>query len=181
MTRNRFSPGKNATIVAGVLGVLALLAPSVTRGQALGAQVGISSYDLNGLGTGLVGGPFRRYPIGQPVSLTVALPLFTDAQTSTVLGQRVSQTAFLFLPEASVEVGKPLAGVRPFAGVGAGAAISLGGPQPGGLTLHALLGAAVRVGDRTSLVAAAKVRSVRPWAGSMVDLTLGIERGRPAP
>lgn len=169
------------SLAAALACLLAAGAAGPLLAQDYSAQLGISSFDLAGTGTGLVAVPSYRYRIGGVFAVRASLPLFLDSRTRTVSGITFAESDNLLLPEVSVEAGWRLGPLQPFVGVGAGVAANLAGRHPGGATLHAALGAAIPLRDRVRLAATGKVRAVRPWSGSMVDLTIGLEFDRSTP
>ena len=93
-------------------------------------------------------------------------------------GFSVPDNIALLLPELTVGL-RPWSGrVQPYLGVGAGWAVKLKGPQAGGPTLHATAGAAFKVAPGVAFTVTGLARSIRPWAGSTVDLMAGVEIGR---
>jgi hypothetical protein len=170
-----------AVPVLRILALLLIVIPVVrcdASAQTYGAYAGVSSYDLSGTGTAAIATAIRRYPLDRLLSVDVTLALFQESERFSVQGIPVNVSSTLALPELGVELGKQFGRLRPSIGAGAGAAIKLHGRQSGGFTVHGLLGLSARVSPTVRVGAMGKVRSVRPFRGSMVDFMLGVEIGR---
>ena len=143
----------------------------------MGIRAGITNFDLVGTGTEPMVSITRSWRLDRRFYLAASLPAFSDVRTVSVAGFSVPDNSVLLLPELTVGL-RPWSGrVQPYVGVGAGWAVKLKGPQPSGPTLHATAGAAFQVAPGVALTATALARSVRPWAGSTVDLLAGVELG----
>jgi outer membrane protein with beta-barrel domain len=140
-----------------------------------GVKAGPSFYDLDGTGTGFVGGPVGYLALNRTFMVEVDVPVF-DHSVEIIGGNVVSsERTRLLLPEIGLLAQAYLGGFRPYLVVGGGAAIRLNGFVDGGGTLHAGFGARVAIGQHTFLRGEARARSIRPWTGETVDVTLGIE------
>ncbi len=163
-----------------ILGVVisALLCSHEASAQILGFRAGVSHYDLVGTGTAPVVSAYRSWAVHRRVFLAASLPVFDAQRTVHVGGFQVSDPTVLLLPELTLGL-RPLVGrLQPVVGLGAGWALRLKGSQASGPTIHVTIGAGLQVAGHTALTLTALARSVRPWAGSTVDLMAGIEIGR---
>ena len=130
---------------------------------------GVSAYDLSGTGTvgiataGVTFAP-TAYMLIEP-SMTF---LRYDPQLAG--GQHV---AYLF-PEVSVQAQIPGGAIRPYLGVGIGAAATIEGPSDHALTLNGGLGVRVWTGARWGARLEGRLRSVEPFHGLAADLTLAL-------
>ncbi len=133
----------------------------------LSLSAGPSPYDLSGTGTGLaiagrVALPIQPYLIVEPGLVYFGY----TTQFGTDFG-------FLLL-ELSVQAVAPLGPVHPYLGAGVGSAVANTGSSGSELTLHVVLGVRLRLTDHWGAVAEGRLRSVDPFHGNMVDLTLGV-------
>lgn len=160
-------PSLLAGVLAVVFGTSCLLAqerPSIV------ASAGVAPYDLSGTGTAGIYG------------LSVALPLpsvFLAEGGVRYLhySSQFGRSYDYLMPEVSLQVEPGLRSpVRPYLGVGAGPVIELNASGYTSLTLHAAAGARIRVGESWLLRPEARLRSVDPWHGSDVELTVGVGR-----
>jgi hypothetical protein len=88
----------------------------------------------------------------------------------------VSERTRILLPEVSIQAQANLGDLRPYVVAGVGMAVPLSGFKgDDGGTLHAGLGTRIVAGRRTLMRAEARARSISPWEGETLDLTLGIE------
>lgn len=130
---------------------------------------GPSDYDLSGTGTALAVGAQLPWRPGRPFVVEPGVMFFTY---SSQFETRISY----LMPEVSVQVQAELKRVRPFAGVGAGAAFRISGPNETELTLHATAGMRVELSRAWGLRGELRVRSVDPWVGTTADFLFGVGR-----
>lgn len=152
------------------------VAPMTTPAQAqapgsleLSVAGGPSNYDLSGTGTALAVGAQLPWHPGRPFVVEPGVMFYTY---SSQFGTRTSH----LMPEVSLQVQAQLKRVLPFAGVGAGAAFGLSGPNRIDLTLHATAGVRVELNRDWGLRGELRVRSVNPWVGTTADLLFGVSR-----
>ena len=158
------------------LGASALAAQYRSAGQwGAGVRLGVSPYDLDGTGTALVIGAQVDRALSKTFLGEVGFPLLDRSSTVRFADIEASERTRLLLPEVSLQAQASLGRAQPYIFAGGGAAVSLNGHVAGGGTLHAGLGTRVLVGRRTLLRFEARARSIRPWAGETVDLTVGLE------
>ena len=123
---------------------LVRLAPAQGR-LALGIAAGPSPYDLSGTGTGAAVGGFLAW---RPVRGLVVEPGLTVFSYRSQFDERTT----LMLPELSIQ-GELVAGrFRPFLGGGAGGAFALSGVPSTSVTLHAVGGARLDLGQTWGLL-----------------------------
>jgi hypothetical protein len=140
-----------------------------------GVRVGASPYDLDGTGTGLVVGTQADLVLKKALLGEVSVVLFDHLQTVRFAGIEASERTRLLLPEVSIQAQATIGRFQPYIFAGGGAALRLNGSVDGGGTLHAGLGTRFVVGQHTLLRFEGRARSIRPWAGETVDLTVGLE------
>jgi hypothetical protein len=136
---------------------------------ALSVSAGPSPYDLSGTGTGVAGALALTW---RPIRGLLIEPGTTAFTYRSQFGTRFTY----LLPELSIQGELRLGPVRPFFGVGAGGAFVVQGPRRTDPTLHATLGSRIQLGAGWGARAELRVRSVRPWAGTMSDVLLGLSR-----
>jgi len=166
-------------LTLGSAACLSLLAPSVASAQASGGVIGVSSYRMNSPGTGMIVGPYLRKAMGGPFSGVISVPFLFDTRTFEFGPGNATEVTKLLFPEVRLEVAARTGSFSPFLGVGGGIGIDLGGPQYGGVTLHALGGARLRLSPRVSITTTVIARTVRPWNGHTFDGLIGFELVRP--
>lgn len=158
------------TLFAVALTVLTA-SPLLAQGQGKGeiaVTAGPSSYDLSGTGTSFAGRASLSLAPGNGV--VVIEPSFGYFRYDT---QGDASTTWI-LPEVAVQLRARGGAVRPYIGAGAGIGFGKSGDfSTEELTLHAAVGARVPLSDNVALRAEMRVRSVDPWAGSMVDFGFG--------
>jgi hypothetical protein len=145
-----------------------------------GMKAGLSSYDLDGTGTAFVVGPIGYVALSRHFLVQVGVPIFDYSRDVFAAGFTASERTRFLLPELDLQAQAFLGRFRPYLAIGGGAAIRLDGFTRGGATLHAGLGTRAVVGRRTLLRGEVRARSIRPWSGSTVDFTLGIEWASPS-
>jgi len=157
-----------------LLALLAGAAPSLAHAQhrgELGLLAGPSPYDLSGTGTGFAAKATLTLDPGlRAIAIEPGLGYFryTDQGGATVT---------YLLPEVSVQLRAHSGAIRPYLGAGAGLArASAAGASATDLTLHGALGLRVPLSSNWSLRAEARLRSVDPFTGNMMDLGFGIGR-----
>jgi hypothetical protein len=141
----------------------------------VGFKIGVSPYDLDGTGTGIVFGPQADLVLNKVLLGEFSVTVFDHTTEVHFAGQEASERTRLLLPEVSLQAQTTLGRFQPYLFAGGGAAIRLNGFVEGGGTLHAGLGTRVVVGPHTLLRFEGRARSIRPWAGETVDLTAGIQ------
>ena len=140
-----------------------------------GVRIGVSPYDLDGTGTGIVVGTQADLVLNKVLLGELSVSLFDHTSEVDFAGVEASERTRLLLPEVSIQAQTTLGRFQPYLFAGGGAAVRLNGFVDGGGTLHAGLGTRVVVGQHTLLRFEARARSIRPWAGETVDITAGIE------
>lgn len=159
-------------LASRISALLFLVSPAILAGQtSLTLSGGPASWDLSGTGTGTT--VALRWDRGLtddrsrgPVALEVGLAWFQD-------GQAGQGAVDLLLPEAGLRIGLP----GPFdVGAGAGWAIGLEDRSGDDLALWAALAADVNIGGHWSIRPELRLRTVDPWAGTIVDYGLGLRR-----
>jgi hypothetical protein len=140
------------------------MAQSAQRSE-LSLLLGPAPYDLAGTGTGGTGRLGLSWALGGTVALEPSL------------GVLVASGNNLLLPEISLEVAVGHKRFRPYVGAGAGAAWAFDGNGPAWrTTLHAMIGARLAPSDGWGLRGELRARSVDPWIGETVDITVGFTR-----
>jgi len=137
------------------------------RRPSLSVLVGLSPYDLSGVGTGFAAGAWADYPLTSFLLAEGGVGYFRYTSQG---GVRVAYV----LPEVGVRAGIPLKSAFPFLGVGAGFATAASGGSSTDFTLHALVGLRLWLSARVGLRAEARLRAVDPWAANMTDITGGL-------
>ena len=140
-----------------------------------GLRIGVSPYDLDGTGTGIVLGPQADLALSRTFLGELSLMIFDHSHDVEFAGVTASQRTRFLLPELSLQAQTAMGRFQPYVLVGGGAAIVLNGPVEGGGTLHAGIGTRYILGENTLLRAEGRARSIRPLAGETVDFTVGIE------
>jgi hypothetical protein len=136
---------------------------------ALGVAAGPSPYDLSGTGTGTAVGGFLAW---RPARGLVVEPGLTVFSYRSQFDERTN----LLLPEVSFQGELALGGFRPFLGGGVGGAFTLSGVPSTSVTLHAVGGALVDLGQSWGLLGEMRIRAVHPWTGNTVDFLFGASR-----
>ncbi len=130
--------------------------------------VGASAYDLSGTGTGSQAGA----RVGVPLTRSWAV------EAGGTYFQYESQSAdniHALLPELSARATADLGGARVFGVAGAGLGwFDMEDRNETDLTLHVGLGLDVPVRPAWGIRAEARLRSVDPWTGSMLDFGVGL-------
>ena len=169
MRPSRFLTG-DALIAALVSLPGGQLAAQLSRRIAVGIVAGPTRYDLSGTGTTMTGGvrlDLNGYPF-----LVIELGLgYFHYRPQGGAGQTY------LLPEISAQLQTTFGAARPYLGVGIGVAEPSSGTITNNLqTLLATAGLRVDVDRHWILRGEARLRSVDPFKGSMLDLTAGIGR-----
>lgn len=147
--------------------LLTLSAPLSAQTVTLGA--GVSPYDLSGTGTGVVAsGRFVRELSGA-FSFEVGGSIF---RYTTQAGNVDN----LLLPELGVRVSAELGAARGYLAVGAGAHVTVVDRREAEPTVFAAMGLDVPLSGAWGLQPEVRFRSVDPWVGSMMDVTLALRR-----
>jgi hypothetical protein len=153
-----------------LLALLSPIHPAPAQGRlALGIAAGPSPYDLAGTGTGTAVAGFLAW---RPARGLVIEPGFTVFSYRSQFDERTN----LLLPEVSFQGELALGAFRPFLGGGAGGAVALSGVPSTSVTLHAVGGARVDLGQRWGLLGEMRIRAVHPWTGNTVDFLFGASR-----
>jgi hypothetical protein len=156
-----------------VLTLLALLPaarPAPAQGRlAVAIAAGPSPYDLSGTGTGAAVGGFLPW---RPARGLVVEPGLTVFSYTSQYDERTN----LLLPEVSIQGELVLGQFRPFLGGGAGGSFAVSGVPTTTVTLHAVGGARVDLGETWGLRGEMRIRSVHPWTGHTVDFLFGVSR-----
>jgi hypothetical protein len=156
--------------VLTLLAFLSAVRPAPAQGRlALGVAAGPSPYDLAGTGTGTAIGGFLPW---RPARGLVVEPGLTVFSYRSQFDERTN----LVLPEVSIQGELVLGGLRPFLGGGAGGAFALSGVPSTTVTLHAVGGARLDVGQTWGLLGEMRIRAVHPWTGNTVDFLFGVSR-----
>ena len=174
--------GSSATILLGLAFLAGRLDAQTARSPGAfgtGVRAGVASYDFDGTGTAFVVGAVLYRPFGRTLLVELAVPVLDYSQDAGPAGFGGYRRTRFLLPEIDAQAQARLGRLRPYVAAGGGWAIRLNGGEPGGATLHAALGARLLVGRATFLRAETRARSIRPWAASTVDFTVGIEWARP--
>jgi hypothetical protein len=140
-----------------------------------GLRIGASPYDLDGTGTGIVVGSQADLVLNKAFLGELSVTLFDHLSEVDFAGQEASERTRLLLPEVNLQAQTTVGRFQPYLFAGGGAAVRLNGSVDGGGTLHAGLGTRVVVGQHTLLRFEGRARSIRPWAGEMVDIMAGLE------
>ncbi len=159
--------------LAAAVAAFAILVPPAGRAQSgdiAEIVAGASAYDLSGTGTSAFYAARVLVSLHDYVAVEPALEYFGyEAQS----GDRVHY----LLPELQLQARVPLArgAVIPYVGVGPGFAVPLtSGSGETESTLSAALGARIRLSPTVGILGEARLRSVRPWTGSVGDFGLGV-------
>jgi hypothetical protein len=160
-------------VTLALLRVAFLQAASAQAPAARSLEVSVaggpSGYDLSGTGTALAVGAQLPWRPGRPFVVEPAVMFFTY---SSQFETRINY----LMPEVSLQAEAELKRVRPFAGVGLGAALRISGPSETDLTLHATAGMRVELSRTWGLRGELRVRSIDPWVGSTADFLFGVSR-----
>lgn len=157
------------TICAVTVGSPATVFAQQAGRVALTLDAGVAPYDLSGTGTTGVVGLASELRVG---SVFIVEPTVRFVRYTT----QFQSTTSILLPELSLQIQAPLGAVRPYIGAGGGGAFQVEGPADNDPTLHVALGIRTSLGNRWGLRTEARLRSVDPFHGSMVDFTAGISR-----
>jgi hypothetical protein len=156
--------------VLTLLAFLSAVRPASAQGKlALAIAAGPSPYDLSGTGTGTAIGGFLPW---RPARGLVVEPGLTVFSYRSQYDERTN----LVLPEVSIQGELVLGQFRPFLGGGAGGSFAVSGVPTTTLTLHAVGGARVDLGQTWGLLGEMRIRSVHPWTGNTVDFLFGVSR-----
>lgn len=157
---------------------IAVLAASIVAASPVAAQSasaltlggGASFYDLSGTGTEPVLTARAHVPVHRVVRVDISAGYMRyEAQTDRTVTQ--------LFPEFTAVIARPTGHLRPEIGFGAGFAAVLSGGEESEPTLHAIVGLMVPLGAGPwALRPEARIRSVDPWTGSLVDVTIGLSR-----
>jgi hypothetical protein len=138
-------------------------------------SVGPSFYRLPELGHGTAfaaSGSFHWRRKG-PVQLQVGITGWGKVVTSQAAGFTGSEIKQALLPEVGVRLAGAGANVRPYISAGAGLLLSLGGLRSGAV-LYTAAGMDWHLRGQWSLHTGARLRSIRPFAGRTLDVSLGL-------
>jgi hypothetical protein len=153
-----------------LLALLSPFRPAPAQGRlAVGIAAGPSPYDLAGTGTGTAAAGFLAW---RPARGLVIEPGLTVFSYRSQFDERTN----LLLPEVSFQGELALGAFRPFLGAGAGGAFALSGVPSTSVTLHAVGGARVDLGQSWGLLGEMRIRAVHPWTGNTVDFLFGVSR-----
>jgi hypothetical protein len=158
-----------------ILNASALLAQYKPGQWGAGVRVGVSPYDLDGTGTGIVVGSQVDLVLNKVFIGELAVTVFDHSSEVDFAGVEASERTRFLLPEVSIQAQTTLGRFQPYVFAGGGAAVRLNGFVDGGGTLHAGLGTRVVIGQHALLRFEARARSIRPWTGETVDITAGLE------
>jgi hypothetical protein len=143
--------------------------PAAAQNVWGGIVVGAADYDLSGTGVVPIAGVsveryiHRRWRIQTYVAYLQHETTAADTRTHYVL------------PEAQLHVQiVPTRVIRPYIGIGGGAAIQRSGRWHIHPTLSFSSGMRILVTPRWTLGGELRIRSVRPWTGSTADWSIGI-------
>ena len=157
-------------VVLTLLALVSLARPAPAQGRlALGIAAGPSPYDLSGTGTGTAVAGSLAW---RPARGLVVEPGLTVFSYRSQFDERTN----LLLPEVSFQGELALGAFRPFLGGGAGGAFALSGVPSTSVTLHAVGGARVDLGQTWGLRGEMRVRAIHPWTGNTVDFLFGVSR-----
>ncbi|HSR14990.1 MAG TPA: hypothetical protein VLL51_04520 [Gemmatimonadales bacterium] len=134
-------------------------------------MAGPAPYDLSGTGTGFTAsGRLAWRPTGSVLVVEPGLAYFRYTTQNDASSK-------WFLPEVSAQAEAGLGALRPFLGVGAGAGHeSVAGKGRWEATLHLVAGVRLSLGRAWGLRTEARLLSVDPWAGSVVQFGFGVAR-----
>jgi hypothetical protein len=107
----------------------------------------------------------------------VAVPMFWDSESFEFLpGQTATENHVSLFPEATMQFSPAQNPLRAFVGAGMGLALRFQGSGPSGPTLHGMAGLQLAISRFWGIRAEARLRSVKPFQGRTLDLTLGLAR-----
>jgi hypothetical protein len=136
---------------------------------ALGVAAGPSPYDLSGTGTGTAVGGFLAWRPARGLLVEPGLTVFSYRS-------QFDERTNLVLPEVSIQGELVMGDFRPFLGGGAGGAFALSGVPSTSVTLHAVGGARLDLGQTWGLLGEMRIRAIHPWTGNTVDFLFGVSR-----
>lgn len=128
---------------------------------------GRAPYDLSGTGTASLVGFAVELPVNRTFIVEPGMRYF---RYRTQGNEGVSY----FLPEVSLQAQTFVGALRPYLGVGVGAALLTGGYDSSDLTTHAALGVRMPFSERGVARLEMRARSIDPFTGSTADVTLGL-------
>lgn len=144
-------------------------APAQAPGSwVLTALAGPSSYDLSGVGTTFAAAVHFGWQWKRALVIEPGITYFHYEE------QFGRQTTILF-PELSVQAMVPGGLMRPYIGIGAGRSVVLQSPADH-LSLHAVPGLRVPVGQAWGLRGELRVRSPHQWGAVTADYMFGLSR-----
>lgn len=156
--------------LAGLGVAMALAWALPAAGQEVSVAAGYASYDLVGVGgTWVVAGGYRR-------ALAGAVSWEAGASVLRYDGAGTPRTHVM--PEAGLALALPAGPVEVILSAGAGASLVVAGPGKDEPTLYAGLGVDLPAEGLLRLRPGARVRWLDPWAGTVVELTMGVALGR---
>ena len=165
--------GERRSFLAIIIVFLVLFGSQVAPAQSAktdySASVGAAPYDLSGTGTASVFGLAMDTELAPYLLVESGIRFFSYKSQST---DRISY----LLPEFSIKLLPVRKAFAPYLAVGGGIAASIQGPGETNLALHTALGLRFRLRTGVFLQTEARLRSIDPWTGSTLDLTVGIGR-----
>lgn len=164
---------RDARRVLGFVVAVLLGGAAGTSATPLAAQTGVTlsgavvPYDLSGTGVTASGALRVDRSVHRMLFVQVGSAYF-DYETQD------SERVGLLIPELGVVL-RPST-IPIYAAAGVGYALAVRGDADGDPTLWAAVGLQYGVADGWTVRPEARIRVVDPWAGSMVELSLGIQR-----
>ncbi|HKJ00981.1 MAG TPA: hypothetical protein VJ997_00965, partial [Longimicrobiales bacterium] len=159
--------------VGGLIGWLASRDSERPRGSSTGAghttlsaSVGISSYDLSGVGQRAVASARAERLVLARTTVQVGVGFIRYENQS-------GEPEAMLLPEAGILVA-PFEALPWFVGLGAGRTVVVTGGRNDDVTLFGATGLDVRVGGGWSIRPEVRVRTVDPWVGTLADFAVGV-------
>jgi hypothetical protein len=145
-------------------------AAAQSAGPSLSVTGGMTEYDLSGVGKTAMVGVRAQLPV------TGSLLVEPGLGYMNYDSQGLSRTS-LWFPEVQLQAELPLRAVRPYLGLGAGAAlVSTAAQRQTELTFSTAAGVRVALGGGWGVGGELRVRAVDPWTATTADFGLSISR-----
>jgi hypothetical protein len=136
---------------------------------AISLSGGPVSYDLGSKGTGIIGALRVDAPVTASFLVEPGISVF---HYTNELGNKIDY----FMPEVSFQLQVPRRSVRPYVGAGLGEVEFLSGRGSSQFSLHAVGGVRAQLAGRWGIRGEARLRTIDPFNGRTLDLTVGISR-----
>jgi hypothetical protein len=162
----------NLVIIAAAAAVIAVPAAASAQSArpAISVNGGMTEYDLSGVGRAATVGVRAQLPV---TGALVIEPGLNYMQYNSQGGTGTN----LWFPEVQLQAELPLRTVRPYLGIGAGAAlISAEGQRATELTFSSAAGVRVALGGGWGVGGELRIRAIDPWAATTADFGLSISR-----